>query len=453
MGKAIIINGADFSQVAVASNTIPVTGLAITGASGSQTQRQVQLSVSYTPADTTQTGVTWFIVSGDASISSSGLLTYNGSAASASVVVKATSTKNSSVTAQATISFALPVVETPVFTPAAGEVSSGTTVAISCATAGATIYYTTDGSTPTSASTLYSSPIAINAGSTIKAIAILGNETSNVATAEYTLPTPKTVTITVSDGENAVEGATVTLNDGTNNVSPTSQSGGSYVFSVMNGTYTIQVSKTGIIPQTDSITVSANTSKTVTVRSTDLLRYAIVGNSGCMGNSKPTYPIMATIMPASASTSTLTEDGAYLQATNIKRSSMLIPRNKATQPVTWKAWKTNESLYGGQDMRDAKAAYSLIEWPLDVDVIEIALTNSDYWMGSRVMSLDNDDIDTYFNDAYIQGGANTVYRLSRTDYPNAFYVAIWLKYQSAGSTWPDTSMSTLGISVTAIISE
>lgn len=76
----------------------------------------------------------------------------------------------------------------PVATPASGEVASGDTVALSCATAGATIYYTTDGSVPDDTSTVYSAPIAITAATTIKAIAVkTGLVSSGVATFVYNL--------------------------------------------------------------------------------------------------------------------------------------------------------------------------------------------------------------------------------------------------------------------------
>lgn len=446
MGKAIIIKDADFSQVALASNTIPLTALAITGASGTQTQRQVQLSVSYTPADTTQLGVVWSVVSGNATISSDGLLTYNGSTASASVVVKATSSKNSSVYAQATVSFALPAIEVPMFSPAQGTYSQAQSVVLSCGTAGATIYYTTDGSTPTTSSSVYSSPIAVAESMTIKAIAVKDGQSSSVATASYVIALPRTVTVTVTDGTNPVAGAVVKLG---NNVT-TSQSGGSYVFSVPDGTYTLSVSKAGFLTHTEQMTISANTNKSVTLTN-NLLRYAILANSGCMGSGKPTYPIMATIMPTSAAPNDLTNDGAYLQAGNIKRCSIVVPRDNADEPVTWQAWSVGDSAtLGGQDATDAKAAYSLVEWPLDVDEIEIKLTNSNYWIGGRIMDADNTNLVQYTAAAYDQGGANCVYRLSRSNYPNAFYIAIWFKYQSAGTSWPNPTMETLGLSVTAV---
>lgn len=79
-------------------------------------------------------------------------------------------------------------VSTPTFTPAAGAVEAGTTVSIATSTAGATIYYTTDGITPSAASTAYSAPIAIDKAMTIKAIAVKeGLENSEVATAAYTI--------------------------------------------------------------------------------------------------------------------------------------------------------------------------------------------------------------------------------------------------------------------------
>ena len=79
-------------------------------------------------------------------------------------------------------------VATPVFTPVAGYYEEAQNVTISCATEGATIYYTTDGTNPTNESTQYTEPIAVSQNTTIKAIAYLGEEFSFVATARYTFP-------------------------------------------------------------------------------------------------------------------------------------------------------------------------------------------------------------------------------------------------------------------------
>lgn len=83
----------------------------------------------------------------------------------------------------------VPTVATPVFTPAAGYYEEAQNVTISCATEGATIYYTIDGTEPTTTSTQYTEPIAVSQSTTIKAIAYVGEEFSVVATAQYTFPT------------------------------------------------------------------------------------------------------------------------------------------------------------------------------------------------------------------------------------------------------------------------
>jgi AraC-like DNA-binding protein len=81
-----------------------------------------------------------------------------------------------------------PVVATPVFSTASGTFNNDTSVAISCSTPGATIYYSQDGSTPNTSSLVYSSPISLNTSKTIKASAFKsGMDSSNVAVANYSL--------------------------------------------------------------------------------------------------------------------------------------------------------------------------------------------------------------------------------------------------------------------------
>lgn len=76
----------------------------------------------------------------------------------------------------------------PTFNPAAGEVIAGTKVNIYTTTADAAIYYTIDGTEPTTSSTLFTTAIEINADMTIKAIAVKeGMANSSVSTAVYTV--------------------------------------------------------------------------------------------------------------------------------------------------------------------------------------------------------------------------------------------------------------------------
>ncbi len=79
-----------------------------------------------------------------------------------------------------------PTCDMPVFSPAAGKFTTEQPVEITSATAGATIYYTTDGTTPGRTSSLYSSPVILSGSVTLKAIAVKeGFADSKVASADY----------------------------------------------------------------------------------------------------------------------------------------------------------------------------------------------------------------------------------------------------------------------------
>ena len=64
--------------------------------------------------------------------------------------------------------------------------AESTSATISCATAGASIYYTVDGSAPTSASTAYSGAIALTDTTTVKAVAVKDGVSSSVTTKVFT---------------------------------------------------------------------------------------------------------------------------------------------------------------------------------------------------------------------------------------------------------------------------
>lgn len=110
-------------------------------------------------------------------------------------------------------------VATPVFTPAEGNYTETQHVSITCATEGATIYYTTDGTAPAVTSTVYSAPIEISASTTLKAMAAKsGMENSGIATATYTFPTFLTIAEAraLTDNSYAMVNGVVTFIDGRN---------------------------------------------------------------------------------------------------------------------------------------------------------------------------------------------------------------------------------------------
>ncbi|MGO9854796.1 MAG: chitobiase/beta-hexosaminidase C-terminal domain-containing protein [Acidimicrobiales bacterium] len=78
----------------------------------------------------------------------------------------------------------------PVNSPAGGTFSGSQQVTITDTISGATIYYTTDGSTPTTGSTKYTAPFQLSTDTTVQAIASAsGYLQSAVASATYNFNT------------------------------------------------------------------------------------------------------------------------------------------------------------------------------------------------------------------------------------------------------------------------
>jgi Concanavalin A-like lectin/glucanases superfamily/Chitobiase/beta-hexosaminidase C-terminal domain/Family of unknown function (DUF6298)/Putative collagen-binding domain of a collagenase len=79
-------------------------------------------------------------------------------------------------------------VATPTINPNGGSFSGSVSVALQTATSAASIYYTTDGSTPTQSSALYTGPMTLTSSATVKAIAFKsGSNSSAVASAAFAI--------------------------------------------------------------------------------------------------------------------------------------------------------------------------------------------------------------------------------------------------------------------------
>jgi DNA-binding beta-propeller fold protein YncE len=116
----------------------------------------------------------------------------------------------------------LPAAPSPSITPAGGS-SFPITVSIVDSIAGSRVYYTTDGSTPTVSSSLFTAPFSISAPTTIKAIAVAsGYANSAVESVGYGITNPgysvKTVNVCEPLDTNPCQPFGVAVNPNTNTV-------------------------------------------------------------------------------------------------------------------------------------------------------------------------------------------------------------------------------------------
>ena len=168
---------------------------------------------------------------------------------------------------------------TPTFFQPAGTYATAQSVEIVSATSNTQIYYTTDGSTPTTSSTLYSAPLQIATNTTLKAFATAAGHTqSAVATAVYVFitvsPAPaKVLTCDTLQFTGAPAGGTWSISSGAGSI----DSAGLYSATAA-GTATIAYALSG-----------ASATSTTTVATAFPGAAAAVPINGNL-NSVPVYP-------------------------------------------------------------------------------------------------------------------------------------------------------------------
>lgn len=169
--------------------TLPVIAAPAISPAGDEVEKGTQVEIT-APAGAT----IYYTTDGNDPTTSSevynGPITVDSDMTIKAIAVKRAWTNSAVSTATFTVKAAAPVekVASPTFSIAGGEVEEGTTVTISCATDGATIYYTTDGNEPTTASAVYGGAIVVDKDMTINAFAAKDGYTdSEIVFATFTI--------------------------------------------------------------------------------------------------------------------------------------------------------------------------------------------------------------------------------------------------------------------------
>ncbi|GAH34374.1 unnamed protein product, partial [marine sediment metagenome] len=197
---------------------------------------------------------------------------------------------------------------TPTFNPPAGAVAFGTEVTISSAGAD-NIYYTTDGTTPTTSSTVYTVPVTINAEITLKALAVkAGWGDSDIGIAEYTQAASADLTsivlsgsptgFTFAPGTYTYSGVTVANGVASITVTPTGA-----------GTITVEGTAVASGTASDPIALTPGVERTITVIATET------------GKSPKTYTIYVTRLGTQATPTFNPPAGAVAFGTEVTISS------------------------------------------------------------------------------------------------------------------------------------
>jgi hypothetical protein len=341
------------SNSGVASATFTITPVvatpAFSPAGGSYTSAQT-VSIS----DTTSGATIYYTTNGSTPTTAS--TPYTGPVTVSSTetleAIAAASGDTNSAVASATYTINLPVVATPVFTPASGTYTSAQSVAISDTTSGASIFYTTNGSTPTTSSTLYTGPITVSATETLKALAAASGDTNSaVASAAYTIA-QTTATPTFSPAAGTYTTAqTVSIADATS---------GATIYYTTNGS----TPTTSSTPYTGPITVSATETleaiAVVTGNSNSAVASAAYTIS--QATATPTFsPAAGTYTTAQTVSIADTTSGATIYYTT-NGSTPTTSSTPYSGPITVSATETLEAIAvstGNSNSAVASAAYTI----------------------------------------------------------------------------------------------
>ena len=217
LSAGAVASGYIASEVASATYTIslPIAAPTFSVPTGTYTSAQ-----TVTISDAAAGAAIYYTLDGSAPTAKSTLYT-SKITVSKTEVVSAVAIRAGNSSPVATAAYAIvQSIPAPTFNPASGAaVTAGQTVTITDGDANASIYYTTNGTTPTANnSTSYTGPFALNTAGTVtlEAIAIDAGNNSSVATATYTVgaDAPPAPTFSPASGSTITAGQAVTIADG-----------------------------------------------------------------------------------------------------------------------------------------------------------------------------------------------------------------------------------------------
>jgi len=262
-----------------------------------------------------------------------------------------------------------PVAATPVISPAAGSYTATQSVTITDSTSGATIYYTTNGTAPTTSSTKYSGAIAVGTSETIEAIAVATGYTSSaIASSKYTVTlTAATPVITPAAGTYTTA-QSVTITDSTT---------GATIYYTTNGTAPTTASS----KYTAAIAVSASETIEAIAVATGYTNSAVASSKYTLNLTAATpviTPAAGTYTSAQSVTITDSTSGATIYYTT-NGTAPTTASTKYTAAIAVSASETVEAIAvatGYTNSAVASAAYVIAKAPTVTSAAATSLTTT-----------------------------------------------------------------------------
>lgn len=270
----------------------------------------------------------------------------------ATTTVKAIAVKDEMVSDVTSATYTYKAVAKPYFTPATGsEVFYGETVEIATATSGeVSIYYTTDGTDPTSASTPYTSPVVItDASTTLKAIAIKKSDESSIGEASFIIKAPEPPTFNVDEGAVA-----------RNTVVTISSRAGTTIFYTTNG----DDAESGTNANSNSVEVAINEGMTIKAIAKDPL-------SNISSEVSAEYTIAQVAKPTFSVAEGVVSKGTQLTITTATESATIYYTLDGTAP------SVNSNVYNGYvtiSKNETVKAIALKDNYIDSQIMEATYT-------------------------------------------------------------------------------